>query len=337
MKTIYINGLGVHAYGTEDGVKLCERVIREETEPVNSGKISFESAVKPSKLRRCSRYTKMAVSAAAMAAAEGKIKNPEETGTILATGYGAVESNISFADSVVKGDPALCSPATFANTVPNSCVGQICIVQGYKGYSTMLTGGDPLEYATLLLRNQKAENIICGGVEEYNEELKSAVMRSKILSDTMISEAAAMLCLSAEKTESTYCKIKGFASASLYHNPYLYQVNKESAARELRNIYSRITEFGQPDLILTQDNGTYFDEIERDALKEYFGEDIAVTAPKKKLGETLGCGYVLNTAVGASILRDGEQKDIHTVLATGIDMHGNYLTVLLEESKRDFV
>ena len=99
----------------------------------------------PSKVRRAPRYVKMAVAAAAQAIADAHVgEDPACIGTIFSTGYGPVESNVTFADSVAEGVPALVSPTVFSYTVPNSCLGQVCIVNGFQGSSTLLIGGEPL-------------------------------------------------------------------------------------------------------------------------------------------------------------------------------------------------
>ena len=45
------------------------------------------------------------------------------------------------------------------------------MINGIKGEGTMLRGGDPLEYAALLLKTGKADTILCGETEEWSEEL----------------------------------------------------------------------------------------------------------------------------------------------------------------------
>lgn len=344
MNLVYINGIGIISRCAQNAAELIQAVTGEKIDFTGfSEKIQFKSDVPSSKLRRCSRYTKMAVSAAALAANDGNLttSDKEYTGTILSTGFGAVENNITFSDSVVKGDPALCSPTVFSSTVPNSCVGQICIINGYKGFSTILTAGDPIEYSALLLRTKRAENIICGSVEEYNDELEAAVRCSDIAKNISISEGAAMLMLSAETTESTYCKVTAFSSASLPAYPYLQRIDMAYSEKLLTEVFTKIAAVKIPNLILMQRNGTYFDDIERNAIEKIFGNKVILASPKNIFGETSGCGYMLNVAVGAVILREnicpaaitsGRITDtgIQTVLAAGLDAHGNYLTALLE-------
>lgn len=338
---ICINGVGMIAACGQSVEEVLLAAAGEKKDFALHGEKEFQSPLPSSKVRRCPRYTKMAAACAALASNDGRITNPEKTGTIISTGYGAVESNITFADSVVKGDPALCSPSVFSSTVPNSCVGQICIINGYKGFSTILTAGDPMEYSALLLNSNRAETILCGAVEEYNEDLEAAVVSAGYLDACMVSEGAAMLVLSGNQTEETYCSVSAFSSASLPKYPYIHPIDIEEAEAALTETFREIASVKTPDLILTQANGTYFDSVERKALKNVFGNGILTAEPKKIFGETFGGGYLLNVALGASILKKKEYpaflfneqsdgREIQCVLAAGLDTHGNYLTVLLE-------
>lgn len=342
MNPVYINGIGIISRCAQNTAELVQAVTGKKIDFTDfSEKIPFKSAVPSSKLRRCSRYTKMAVSAAALAANDGDLtlSDAEHTGTILSTGFGAVESNITFSDSVVKGDPALCSPTVFSATVPNSCIGQICIINGYKGFSTIMTAGDPIEYSALLLHTKRAENILCGSVEEYNSELETAVRCSDIAKNISMSEGAAMLMLSAKTTKSTYCRVTAFSSACLPAYPYLHQIDTAYSEKLLTETFTEIAAEKTPDIILTQSNGTYFDDAEKQAVIKVFGNHTMIAEPKKLFGETFGCEYLLNVSLGAIILKSGilpseimdySGREIHSVLAVGLDAHGNYMTALLE-------
>lgn len=367
MNPIFINGVGIISRCAQNSGELLQLVKRERKDFGPFGeKLLFQSAVPPAKLRRCPRYIRMAVSSAALAAEDGKLPEAgrERTGTIISTGFGAVESNVAFADSVVRGNPALCSPSVFSATVPNSCVGQICMVQGYKGFSTILTAGDPVEYAALLLNTERADHIVCGAVEEYNEELTSSLKQSGILREVPMSEGSVMLALSSERTAETWCRVTGFSSASLPAYPYIHQTDPAEAEEALTEALGQMGTGRAPDIILTQKNGTYFDAVEEAALRKVFGPKAVLAASKRLFGETLGCGYLLNVGLGAAMLRandcpeaiqdemgrDGrstgavdepggcfdvsDRREIRTILSAGLDAHGNYLIARLERAEQ---
>ena len=330
MNPVYINGIGIISAAAKNSLELIELAKGNQIDNITFGKVAFDLGVPSSKVRRCPRYVKMAVAATAAALKDANIEeviDNTRVGTIISTGYGAVESNSIFSDSVVDGVPSLCSPTVFSYTVPNSCLGQVCIVNGFKGVSTMMLGGDPLEYSTLLLNTNKANLIISGAIEEYNEELKASLLYDGILSDSNISEGAVLFALSRQRALTSYCKIIKFASSSLEKYPYLYKLESDSTVEIISSTLIDMSKDKLPELVLTQQNQTYFDEIELMAMNKVFADRIAYFNTKSIFGETFNCSYLINVAMAAAFIKSGRYK---SVLATGIDVHGNYLTALLE-------
>lgn len=337
MRSVYIDGIGIISRCAKSAEDLAEIVSGNKVN-FESGKIGFECNISPSKLRRCSRYSKLAAAAADGARIDADIPENMDKyriGTIFSTGYGASENNIEFSDSVISGDPQKCSPTVFSGTVPNSCVGQVCILNGYKGVSTLLMGGDPLEYSALLLDNKRADVILSGSVEEYSEELFNSVMSYEAAQGCEISEGTAIMALRSEKSGRSYCEVSGTASFSLPFYPYVHKLDDKCIGM----IYDTVSRSFSvpPDVVFTSENGTYFDNMERRALEMVFGSDTLYAAPKKLFGETLGSGYMLSVALACAVLKQGKLPDIlgvkeniGSVLVTGIDTVGNYCCVLLK-------
>lgn len=217
MNPVYIDGIGILSPRIRSVMELHEALGRldgdaAERSAVGDGgwaePFDFPLGVPPSKVRRAPRYVKMAVAAAAQAVTDADVtEEPARIGTIFSTGYGPVESNVTFADSVAEGVPALVSPTVFSYTVPNSCLGQVCIVNGFQGPSTLLIGGDPIEYAALLMAGGKARHILVGAVEEPTGELRSSFDAAGHLRGDVLADGAAMLMLSAAASERSYCRI----------------------------------------------------------------------------------------------------------------------------------
>lgn len=323
----YIESIGV--------ISRCAQSVCELTNVQNGGEyqesalpIEFDSQIPSAKMRRNSRYNKIACTAADNALRETTITETfdrRRIGTIISTGYGPIVNNTQFAETVKKGVPGLCSPYIYAGAVPNSCIGQICILNGFKGVSTVLTGGDPLEYSSMLLAASKADLIICGSVEEYSEPLYNELGKLDALNGSELSEGSAVMMLTREKTEKTLCSVSGFSSASLGKSPLLHKI--ESGNAEI--IYDILKKCDNaPDAVFNAANGTYFDDTEIKAIKSIF-PDAHLVSPKKWAGETLGCGYMMNTVFAASAIRSGKYKK---VLVTGVDMIGNYCTAILERT-----
>lgn len=325
--TAYIESVGI--------ISRCAQSMETVTELLNGSEaalspmpIEFDSQIPPAKMRRNSRYNKLACTAADNAVRGAFV--PEDTdrrriGTIISTGYGSSVYYTQFADTVVKDVPGLCSPFVYSGMVPNACVGQICILNGFKGVSTVLTGGDPLEYSSLLLGTNKADMILCGSVEEYNEALYAELGRLETLKCSEISEGAAMFMLTREKTDKTHCAVTDFSSASLGKSPLLHRLD-DNSAEIVFGVLDRYND--TPDAVFTAANGTYFDDMEDAAIYKKFPEAVRL-APKKYTGETLGCGYAINAAFAAAAISCGKYDK---VLVTGVDMVGNYCTSMIERA-----
>lgn len=337
MKSVCINGIGIISRCAKSAEELTD-LCNGKKYNVDFGKLEFKTDIPSSKLRRCSRYNKIAAAAAELAGIDGSIPadiDKAKVGTIISTGYGAVENNIQFSDYVVKGSPALCSPAVFSGTVPNSCVGQICIINGYKGVSTVLIGGDPFEYSALLLGTNRAEVIFAGSVEEYSDELTASVKSAGIIENCEISEGAAIMTLSINETVPRYCRITSFGSISLGQYPYIHRINSNAAISAMTEIIKTACRGKIPDMVFTTENGSYFDEYERKAFTDILGSKPRYYAPKELFGESLGCGYALSTALAAVSLKTGrtphiDDNNLKSILVSGIDTVGNYLCAFME-------
>lgn len=341
MTPVYMDGIGIlsPAVRTKDELfSLAEKLVHGEAPALDGAALAeafdFPLGVPSSKVRRAPRYAKLAVAAAAQALAGHEAEDRAAIGTIFTTGYGPVESNAAFADSVAEGAPLLASPTIFSYTVPNSCLGQVCIVHGLTGPSTMLLAGDPTEYAALLLQGGKARRILCGAVEDPAAELRESFDAAGALSGARLAGGAVTLLLSAEPSATSLCRLVQFSSAALAAYPYvrrLSEAEEEAAVRAMRDVLADACQDALPDLVLTAENGSAFDASERAARREALG-DVRALHAKDIFGEALNGGYLENIALGAAILQGEKERGgaIRSLVATGLDVHGNYLAVHME-------
>ena len=340
MNSVYINGVGILSRCAKD-VQELKNVYAQKEISYEEGKLDFSTVVPASKLRRASRYNKMLVAVAEQAKIDAGFTeemDKSRIGTIISSGFGAVESNIQFSDSVAKKNPALCSPTVFSGTVPNSCVGQLCILNGYKGVSTILMGGDVFEYSSLLLNTQKADKIFCGSIEEYSEELTQSVSGMGVLKKEQIAEGCSIMLMQTERTAETYCKLSKFGSASFGKSPYIYELEKGTMELVIEDSVEMACEKKKPDVVFTSANGSYFDDIELSALKKIFGDDVIYISPKELFGETFGSAYAMSMALAAVSLKNNVLpyktgkyiENVSSILVTGIDTVGNYMCTWAE-------
>ncbi|MFF8290560.1 beta-ketoacyl synthase N-terminal-like domain-containing protein [Streptomyces sp. NPDC016309] len=127
--------------------------------------------------RTMDRVTAIAVTAVGLLLADGGdelTSRPEETGLVLGTGSGSVQSIMDFTrDSLVGERPYHVDPARFPNTVMNRAAGQSAIWHGIKGPNTTIAGGrltglTALSYASRLHRGGHCARVLCGAAEEYS-------------------------------------------------------------------------------------------------------------------------------------------------------------------------
>ena len=344
MTSVYIDGIGIlspSVRSKEELIATAARLLQgEKAASAPDGAafaeaFAFDLGVPSSKVRRAPRYAKLAVASSAQALADADVEADRAAiGTIFTSGYGPVENNAAFADSVAEGAPLLASPTVFSYTVPNACLGQVCIVHGLQGPSTMLLAGDAAEYAALLLAGGKAPHILCGAVEDPTAELRASFDAAGALSSEKIAGGAVTLLLSAKSSAKSYCRITKFASAALPVYPYVSRLSdaqEEAAVRAMTAALAYVRQDAPPDLVLTAENGGGFDAKEQAARREALG-DVRAMHAKCIFGESLNCGYLENIALGAALLR-GEREcggKIRSIVATGLDVHGNYLAARME-------
>lgn len=298
-------------------------------------KISFPSFLPPAKRRRTDRFSDMAVYTAVTAAKDADFTPDEKTGTVYTTSYGPLTGSLSFAKKVTLGDPDICSPTVFSGTVPNACVGQICMHLNCKGPSTVLTASNNIGYTQMLLSSGKTTEILTGAIDEYNEDLFSALKERYPL--PVPYREGAVSFLTTISSSKKYCTVVDFAECYLGGYPPFDGVEVDFAKNLIEKTVLSVPSFREVDAMLCSDAGLAFDQVEQEALS-VLGAPKIITGLKKRLGETLGCAYNMNVAIGALILKHGfvppalgENVPVSSLLVTGYDLSGNYTITLLKK------
>ncbi|MGG7178788.1 beta-ketoacyl synthase N-terminal-like domain-containing protein [Clostridium paraputrificum] len=352
MSNVIISGIGViSALGCDvDSVwgNLNDNSNKRSKENI----IEFEPVLKKNKLRRVNRYSHMGLYAAIKAKDDAKINldNIDEyrVGTIFTTGYGPLVSNLEFSKSVIGGDPDLCSPTLFANTVSNSCIGHICMNLGCKGVSTIVMGSNNIGYSKSLINSGKADYIITGSVEEHCEELYTALEKSYTSKNVDVREGTIGFILQKEELmqeDSTkYCSIKSYTECDLGGYPLTMSVNEIESKRLIMKCINECIDRDRVkiDAIITSNNNTYFDEVEDEVVDFVLKGIPNIKSVKKYFGETLGSAFNMNIMTAALCLKNNcipkglmdnneELRDIENILVTGYDVSGNYICMNLSK------
>jgi len=327
---IVITGMGIISTLGSDLNEIKDKLKGKSGERLD-GEVPFTVPLPSSKLRRLNRYSKLALGATLSAQADAGIEihseNSSRYGTIFTTGYSAMVSNVDFGRSVAGGEPDLCSPMLFAGTVPNCCVGQVCMQLKLKGASTVLVGGNVLFYSKHLIQTDKADVIFAGAVEEYSADLFASLRNNEYAKNIDVREATVVFALEKENAKDSYCKIGNSASGGLSAYPLI----KNADCGKSRGIIERTVKACvarlKPDTVYTSANGGYFDEVEQSVIEELFPEAQTIKNIKRLFGETMGSSFSLNIAA-AALSFDGSTRE--NILVTGYDPIGNYHCIMLE-------
>ncbi|MED3798677.1 beta-ketoacyl synthase N-terminal-like domain-containing protein [Lysinibacillus capsici] len=248
-------------------------------------------------------------------------------GTVFNTGYGSIQSNLAFNEQIHTAGVDMVSPTLFTNTVSNVGLGHTCMQLGLKGASTMLMGSNAVSYASDLLKCNKADGILCCGVDEFNEDLHESFIRTSFTTKdncylcrpldknrdgTRITEGAGAILLESNidiqsNPDKIFCEILGYANSTSFDFPVCDRemfVNVMKSAIE----NSSVTLDEIDGVIMGAGGGKYSDQAEAKALHQIFGKrcsSIPVTSIKGAIGETMGASFILNTIAGALTLVKG--------------------------------
>ena len=134
----------------------------------------------PLKYRRMSRVSRLAVAASIEAIQDAALKVSPETapsiGVVLGTGYGSTAQTDDFFVGMLKEGPEGANPSLFPDTVPNAPASQVSIYHGLQGPNTTfshneVSGEQAMAYAFRLLKEDRAQAVLAGGVDELSSVL----------------------------------------------------------------------------------------------------------------------------------------------------------------------
>lgn len=132
--------------------------------------------IPPKKLRRVDRISSMALLGAGLALEDAGLcsRELENTGIILATGFGALDTGFSFLGSFLDKGDQLSKPTFFSNSVHNAPAAYISIFFKIQGPCLSVSQFDlsvpsAIMTAVQWLKEGRVESVLVGGVDEYSE------------------------------------------------------------------------------------------------------------------------------------------------------------------------
>ncbi|HVJ89988.1 MAG TPA: beta-ketoacyl synthase N-terminal-like domain-containing protein [Labilithrix sp.] len=325
-------------------------------------------------LRTLDRLTKLLVVAARLSLQHAGLKkdgrwaagSPERVGVCCSNAYGSLEAITELDRVAVLEDARYINPAKFPNTVSNSASGYVSIWEDLRALNVSVSDGncgalDALSCADIFLETGRAEAILTGGGEAMSEALfvafdKLGVLESKrgdgAPNGARLGEGAAFLVvepmsLAEARGARILASVTGYGTAFVAPKDDTALLFASPLALE-RAIVQALADAGiaahDVDLVVAGISGIdRFDDVERKAIANAVGADVAVAAPKLLFGETLGAGGALamssalawlDGTAPAPLVAGSAPARIDTVLVTTVGYYGNASAVVMHRAGR---
>lgn len=109
---------------------------------------------------------------------ESDASKENNTALVFANKSSSLDTDVKYQNSISDSENYYPSPAVFVYTLPNICLGEISIKHQLKSENSffIFADYDPAfmeKYSNILLQTQKANKVLCGWVEYYNEDYKA--------------------------------------------------------------------------------------------------------------------------------------------------------------------
>ncbi len=174
-------------------MKKTKTCVIEESKIIIDGKIIFENKLAPFTEFAKSAYKNFdlnypkfhkmdELSKLAFLASEMILKNEENKNTALvfANKSSSLDTDIKYQESINSPENYFPSPAVFVYTLPNICIGEIAIKHQLQTENAFFVLDEFDEnfltnYATQILSSQKAEKVLCGWIELFQNNYKAFV------------------------------------------------------------------------------------------------------------------------------------------------------------------
>jgi hypothetical protein len=109
---------------------------------------------------------------------ESNTSAENNTALVFANRSSSLDTDVKYQNSISDPENYYPSPAVFVYTLPNICLGEISIKHQLKSENSFFIFVDynPAfmeKYSSILLETKKADKVLCGWVEYYNEDYKA--------------------------------------------------------------------------------------------------------------------------------------------------------------------
>jgi len=321
-KQFFINGTAcVSPQNTLDENNLSSEIIEIEARFLEIQKPNYREFINPKLLRRMSKIVRMGIVAAKTALNKAEVEKPDAI--IIGTGMGCQRDTEKFLNSMIENNEGLLAPTAFIQSTHNTVGGAIAL--GLQNHETNLTYvhrtfsfESALLDSILLIGEEKAKNILLGGLDEITEESwliktkidfykKKPSNNKELLKDKQLGalagEGSSFFVISDEKNKNTFAEVIG---TEMFYRPQNSEATQENISNFL-NVHSLTT--NDIDLVVLGYNGdAEFDKIYSDLEDNLFAEN-ACAYYKHLSGEyDTSSAFAMWMAVG--IIKENNVPDV---------------------------
>jgi 3-oxoacyl-[acyl-carrier-protein] synthase II len=292
--------------------------------------------------RALNRATQLVISAAQMALDDSgwtpEMRRDQEVGLVLGTMFCSVHTISEFDRRALLSGPAYASPLDFANTVLNAAAGQTAILHNLRGVNSTIAAGtasglQAIAYATELIRSGRAAAILAGGADELCFESFYGFNHAELLCGSnhtpgdfpipfdsrrngfALGEGAAFVMLedaeaARERGAHILAEVKGYGCCNDPSRGADDEKAINAIARAMRLALNdaRMTTEEIGCLSASANGSLRQDRHEAMAVAACLnghGQNVAITAIKSMLGETLGASGAMQAVALLETMRDG--------------------------------
>jgi len=300
--------------------------------------------------RRISRSSQLGLAAAQKAISDSGLKipftNPERVGVYFGTGIGGIERVVEGVSELEKKGLARLNPFYLPSSIPNMPAFHVTQTYGALGPNSTITtacatGTQAVGEAAQVIRNNRADILICGGVDAMIRDFAIAGFCSMRALPTsfndnpikasrpfdakregfVFSEGAACLILerldhALERKAHIYAEIAGYASSSDGFHIAAPDPEAKGPIRTMKwALEDAEVSIGEIDYINAHGTSTPLnDTAETLAIKQLFGDhaySIPISSTKSMIGHTMGGSGAIEAAVCALTI---EKQMIHPTI-----------------------
>lgn len=349
---VFIKGIGcVNALGNDIN-HVWSMLSENNSQSKFDCKYPFLSYLRGSEKRRYSRQSDITLYTLEKAKEDyfektEKPKLDNKVGTIFSSNLGSIDVNIQFGEQVYDGEPGLCSPILFSNTVANAPLTSVCLKNNYQGVSTMMMDSNEIIYSFDLIHEKKAKDIFCGFIEEYNKDLFDSYKAYYRKSKLQFAESVTTFLIGEKQSKhESYCKIVALEEVNLLCDPWddteVYQKREEIEnimTVTLQNCLKR-AKLEQVDAYILGTENLLLNNYEVEVILRNDNKSNIVTGIKELFGDTGSGSFDINLLVGSLCIKHGiiprcllasNKGEIYSILISGISRTGNYYLAVLSK------